>query len=117
MSADFFDSTTATPTAARPAFHEAESWDGAAVQGASGPSAPDARATGLTGSGAANADIADLTFEQARDELSEVVARLEAGGEPLESSLELWERGEALAARCQEWLDGTRARFEAATNG
>lgn len=43
-----------------------------------------------------------------------VVARLEAGGETLEESLELWERGEALAARCQEWLDGARARLEAA---
>jgi exodeoxyribonuclease VII small subunit len=58
--------------------------------------------------------VADLTYEQARDELVTVVARLEAGGETLEGSLALWERGEALAARCQEWLDGARARLDAA---
>ena len=53
-----------------------------------------------------NTDVADLTYEQARDELVQVVSRLETGGEPLEASLALWERGEALAARCQQWLDG-----------
>ena len=58
--------------------------------------------------------VADLTYEQARDELVAVVARLEAGGETLEGSLALWERGEALAARCQQWLDGARARLDAA---
>ncbi len=58
-------------------------------------------------------DLASLSYEQARDELVQVVARLEAGGEPLEASLALWERGEALAARCQEWLDGARARLDA----
>lgn len=56
----------------------------------------------------------DLTYEQARDELVAVVARLEAGGETLEGSLQLWERGEALAARCQQWLDGARERLQAA---
>ena len=55
----------------------------------------------------------DLTYEQARDELVAVVARLEAGGETLEGSLALWERGEALAARCQDWLDGARERLDA----
>jgi exodeoxyribonuclease VII small subunit len=59
-------------------------------------------------------DVGTLTYEQARDELVRVVARLEAGGEPLETSLALWERGEALAARCQEWLDGARERLAAA---
>ena len=58
---------------------------------------------------------AGLSYEQARDELVAVVARLEAGGETLEGSLALWERGEALAARCQEWLDGARRRLEAAS--
>ena len=58
--------------------------------------------------------VADLGYEAARDQLVEVVRRLEAGGEPLEASLALWERGEALAARCQGWLDGARARLEAA---
>lgn len=59
-------------------------------------------------------DVASLSYEQARDELVRVVQRLEAGGEPLEASLALWERGEALAARCQEWLDGARERLTAA---
>jgi len=60
-----------------------------------------------------NADVADLSYEQARDELVQVVARLEAGSESLEGSLALWERGEALAARCQQWLDGARERLAA----
>ncbi len=59
-------------------------------------------------------DIAELSYEQARDELVAVVSRLEAGGAGLEESLALWERGEALAARCQEWLDGARKRLDAA---
>jgi exodeoxyribonuclease VII small subunit len=54
------------------------------------------------------------SYEQARDELVDIVRRLEAGGVPLEESLRLWERGEELAAICQEWLDGARARLEAA---
>jgi len=59
-------------------------------------------------------DVAQLGYEQARDQLVEVVRRLEAGGVPLEESLQLWERGEALAGRCQQWLDGARARLDAA---
>lgn len=54
------------------------------------------------------------TYEQAREELAEVVRRLETGGSTLEESLALWERGEQLAAICQEWLDGARARLDAA---
>ncbi len=57
--------------------------------------------------------MAAMTYEQARDELVAVVARLEAGGASLEESLRLWERGEALAARCQQWLDGARERLAA----
>jgi exodeoxyribonuclease VII small subunit len=57
-----------------------------------------------------------LSYEQARDELIEVVRRLEAGGSTLEESLQLWERGEALATICQEWLDGARARLTAAAS-
>ena len=60
-----------------------------------------------------NADVSGLGYEQARDELVSVVARLEAGAQTLEESLALWERGEALAARCQEWLDGARQRLTA----
>lgn len=52
----------------------------------------------------------DLTYEQARDALTEIVARLEAGGLSLEESLELWEKGEELAAYCTAWLDGAQAR-------
>lgn len=57
--------------------------------------------------------IEALTYEQARDELVMVVSRLEAGGEPLESALALWEQGELLAQRCQQWLDGARSRLDA----
>jgi exodeoxyribonuclease VII small subunit len=56
----------------------------------------------------------DLGYEAARDELVEVVRRLEAGGATLEESLALWERGEVLAATCQRWLDGARERLTAA---
>jgi exodeoxyribonuclease VII small subunit len=56
----------------------------------------------------------NLSYEAARDELAKVVAALEAGGAGLEESLKLWERGEELAAICQEWLDGARAKLEAA---
>ncbi|MGW5667400.1 exodeoxyribonuclease VII small subunit [Micromonospora sp. NPDC003776] len=55
-----------------------------------------------------------LSYEQARAELAQVVERLEAGGTSLEESLALWERGEQLAGICQRWLDGARARFDAA---
>jgi exodeoxyribonuclease VII small subunit len=55
-----------------------------------------------------------LSYEQARDELTEVVKRLEAGGLTLEQSLEEWERGERLAAICAEWLEGARARIASA---
>ena len=53
-------------------------------------------------------------YEQARDQLAELVKRLEAGGLTLEQSLELWERGERLAAICEEWLEGARAKLAAA---
>lgn len=55
-----------------------------------------------------------LGYEQARDELIEVVRRLEAGGTSLEESLALWERGEELAKVCRRWLDGARRRLDAA---
>ena len=56
---------------------------------------------------------AELTYEGAREELAEVVSRLEAGGTTLEETLALWERGEMLAKQCQAWLDGARRRLEA----
>ncbi|MBC3842690.1 exodeoxyribonuclease VII small subunit [Streptacidiphilus sp. 4-A2] len=55
-----------------------------------------------------------LGYEQARDALQEVVRKLEVGGISLEESLALWERGEQLAKVCQRWLDGARARLDAA---
>ena len=63
---------------------------------------------------ASSAAEPDLGYEQARDELIDVVRRLEAGGATLEESLALWERGEQLAEICQRWLDGARARLEQA---
>jgi exodeoxyribonuclease VII small subunit len=51
------------------------------------------------------------SYESARDELLGIVRRLEAGGSSLQESIELWERGEQLAKRCQEFLDGARRRI------
>jgi exodeoxyribonuclease VII small subunit len=56
----------------------------------------------------------ELSYEQARAELVTVVEKLESGGSTLEESLALWERGEELAGVCQRWLDGARARLDAA---
>lgn len=54
-------------------------------------------------------------YEQARDQLVDLVKRLETGGLTLEQSLELWEEGERLATICEEWLEGARARLAAVT--
>ena len=72
-----------------------------------GAPAPGAAAQGTGGQPTA------LSYEQARDQLTEVVRRLEAGGLTLEQSLDLWERGERLAATCEQWLEGARARLNA----
>ncbi|MGP4058739.1 exodeoxyribonuclease VII small subunit [Mycobacterium sp. 4D054] len=58
--------------------------------------------------------ISELGYEEARDELIEVVERLEHGGLDLDASLTLWERGEQLARRCEQHLAGARARVEKA---
>jgi exodeoxyribonuclease VII small subunit len=55
----------------------------------------------------------EIGYEAARDELIDVVKRLEGGGLTLEESIALWERGEALATICQTWLEGARARLAA----
>ena len=60
------------------------------------------------------ADKSELTYEEAREELIEVVRTLEQGGTSLAESLALWERGEELAKICQAALDGARARLDAA---
>jgi exodeoxyribonuclease VII small subunit len=78
------------------------------------PDRPAATRATLPSASSADVSVETLGYEQARDELVAVVARLEAGAETLEGSLQLWERGEALAARCQEWLDGARERLDAA---
>ena len=59
-------------------------------------------------------DPQGLSYEQARDALARIVEQLEAGGATLEQSLALWEYGEALVARCQQWLDDAQARIERA---
>lgn len=65
----------------------------------------------MTEASASASDVSTLSFEQARDELVRVVAELEQGAPTLEQSLALWERGEALASRCEEWLLGARRRL------
>ncbi len=61
-----------------------------------------------------NADVASMSYEQARDELRKVLTDLEQGSVTLEQSMQLWERGEALAKKCEEWLNGAKARLDAA---
>ncbi len=61
-----------------------------------------------------DAPLDSLTYEQARDQLVSVVSQLETGGTPLEESIALWERGEALAARCEDLLNGAQKRLDAA---
>ncbi len=56
-------------------------------------------------------DIANLSYEQARDELIAIVAQLEGGQIGLEDSMSLWQRGEALANHCNTWLDGAEAKL------
>lgn len=70
-----------------------------------------AAAPGGAGSADANADVPQLSYEAARDELVDIVARLENGQVGLEDSMGLWQRGEALAAHCARWLDDAEARL------
>jgi exodeoxyribonuclease VII small subunit len=86
----------------------AKSGSGKSAGKAKGTGKPDGAANGA-GSGGPR-----IPYEKARDELTELVKRLEAGGLTLEQSLELWARGERLAAICEEWLEGARARLAAA---
>jgi exodeoxyribonuclease VII small subunit len=68
---------------------------------------------GSSGSGASSDATGELSYEAARAELREVLSRLEAGGQSLEESLALWERGEQLADLCKQWLDGASAQLDA----
>ena len=61
------------------------------------------------------AETPDIPYEQARDELIDIVQKLETGGTSLEEALALWERGEKLAGICQQWLDGARERLAKAS--
>ena len=63
--------------------------------------------------GGEHADVASMTYEQARDELVGLVARLENGQVGLEESISLWQRGEVLATHCSQWLDRAEARITA----
>ena len=60
------------------------------------------------------ADVAELSYEDARDELTAIVAQLEGGQLPLEEGMRLWRRGEALAAHCTAWLDGAQRQISEA---
>ncbi len=66
---------------------------------------------------AAPVDTSKLSYEEARNELVNVVSELEQGSPTLEQTLALWERGEALATRCEEWLIGAKERLNAARAG
>jgi len=59
-------------------------------------------------------DVAGLSYEESRDELTSIVSSLEGGMVPLEESMRLWRRGEALAAHCTAWLDGAQQQISAA---
>jgi exodeoxyribonuclease VII small subunit len=95
------------PAAQRPAAQRSAAQRSAAERPAAEPPAADRAA-------ADRATAERPAYEQARDELTELVKRLEAGGLTLEQSLALWERGERLAMICEEWLEGARARLAAA---
>ena len=76
---------------------------------------PSQSANGPTGSEITFADIAGMRYEDAREELVSIVSRLETGQAPLEDSMQLWRRGEALAAQCSRWLDDAQTEIEQAT--
>ncbi len=60
-------------------------------------------------------EVSTLSYEQARDELAALVARLEGGRVGLEESMRLWQRGEALATHCASWLDAAEATLAEGT--
>ncbi|MBR7743007.1 exodeoxyribonuclease VII small subunit [Phycicoccus sp. BSK3Z-2] len=61
----------------------------------------------------ADTDVSSLGYEDARDQLVDIVARLESGQVGLEESMTLWQRAEALAAHCTQWLDRAEERIAA----
>ena len=68
--------------------------------------------------GSTLADPATMNYEAAKAELWNIVQQLEAGSVPLEQTLELWQRGEALASRCRSILESAAKQIEdQSTNG
>jgi exodeoxyribonuclease VII small subunit len=59
-----------------------------------------------------NKDIEAMTYEHARDELTKVLSQLEQGSVTLDQSMDLWQRGELLAQKCEQWLAGARAKLD-----
>lgn len=70
-----------------------------------------------TSSPAAQPDISKMSFEQALAALEQIVQQLERGDVPLDQSISLYERGEALRAACQQRLDAAQARIEKIVTG
>ena len=59
-----------------------------------------------------NKDIEKMTYEQARDELTKVLSQLEQGAVTLDQSMDLWQRGELLAQKCEEFLSGAKKKLD-----
>lgn len=79
------------------------------------PSVSDVNGNGAGASDVSDLGVGDLTYEQSREELIDIVAKIESGTVPLEESMVLWERGEALAAHCQSKLDAAQSQLDSAT--
>lgn len=109
------DETTEAPETTEPQTPEAEADDTQEAPDSAGTedTAEDQDTAGEPGKApkAAHTDVAGLSYEQAREELVGIVATLERGERPLEESMELWERGEALADHCASWLDAAQQRI------
>ncbi|QRO86832.1 exodeoxyribonuclease VII small subunit [Kytococcus sedentarius] len=109
------DESTEAPETTEPQAPEAEADDAQEAPDSAGTedTAEDQGTTGEPGEApkAAHTDVAGLSYEQAREELVGIVATLERGERPLEESMELWERGEALADHCASWLDAAQQRI------
>ena len=115
------DETTEAPETTEPQTPEAEADDTQeapdsagtedAAEGQATTGDQDTTGESTKAPNAAHTDVAGLSYEQAREELVGIVATLERGERPLEESMELWERGEALADHCASWLDAAQQRI------
>ncbi len=77
--------------------------------------AKDKTAPSVSSETTGDSGVGELSYEQAREELIDIVAKIESGTVPLEESMMLWERGEALAAHCQSKLDAAQAQLDSST--